>query len=205
MTVMGDGHPCRQTHAPRRPPVQNGGRRWIPAPPSSSWPLAWPAPTADTVRVAGITVENMAAFDETWAPLRHGRTLGPEQLAAVRSKTRDLHAALFAASVAVADRGAQVILWSEGNALVLGSDAAELIETGRRFAAERHVDLFLSLAVITPGQPLVENKTVRSAWPTRPGRCAWRWRTTGGELPRAPLQVWGWWASGSGPWRWVDR
>ena len=59
-----------------------------------------------------------------------------------------------------ASAGAKVVLWSEGNALVLQEDEEALIEAGRRLAEQRQIHLFMSLATVRPGQTLVENKSV---------------------------------------------
>jgi apolipoprotein N-acyltransferase len=122
--------------------------------------LALFAPKAETVRVAGIVIDNMDAFRGLWGPLQRGRTLGPTEVEEARSRTHRLNAALLAQSRHEARQGARIVVWSEGNALVLKDEEEDLIRQGGQLAAEEGIYLFLSMATITPGRPLVENKVV---------------------------------------------
>lgn len=113
-----------------------------------------------TVRVAGITIDNLAVFLDTWGPLTTGRTLTAEAAAEARPKTLELQQALLDSSREQARAGARIVVWSEANALVLKDDEAAFIQAGQRLAREEDVYLFMAMATITPGQPLAENKLV---------------------------------------------
>jgi apolipoprotein N-acyltransferase len=122
--------------------------------------MAFFPPKAESVRVATVTADNTDAFQMVWGPLQRGRTLTHESAEAARLTTFGLHDRLFAATEQEARAGARLVLWSEGNAMVLKDDEPALIERGQRFAQQHQVYLFISLAAVTPGEPLVENKTV---------------------------------------------
>lgn len=113
-----------------------------------------------TVRVAGITVDNLAVFFDTWGPLARGQMLSAEDAARVRPQTLKLQQDLLEASRAQARAGARIVVWSEANALTLRDDEAAFIAAGRQVAAEEGVYLFMAMATITPGEPLAENKLV---------------------------------------------
>lgn len=112
------------------------------------------------VRVAGITVDNLAVFRDTWGPLTTGKSLTEEAAAEARPKTLALQQALLDTSREQARAGARIVVWSEANALVLKDDEAAFIQAGQRLAQEEGVYLFMGMATITPGQPLAENKVV---------------------------------------------
>ena len=118
--------------------------------------LRSPEPRAK-VQVAGIVVDNMPVFRNTWGPLSYGRPLDPEAAERVRPSARALVQSLFDRSEQAADRGARIIVWSEANALIFASDEADMIHLGQSFAARRGVYLFMAAAVMTPGEPLAEN------------------------------------------------
>ena len=124
--------------------------------------LLLPQP-GETVRVASITVPNMEAFRSLWAPLKAGKQPSDADREAGRAKSEALLEQLFAASREEVEAGARVILWSEGNALVWQADEAALIDRGREFAAAHHVYLLMTMATLTPGKPLAENKAVMAA------------------------------------------
>lgn len=115
------------------------------------------APPSDTVRIAGIVVDNMTVFRETWAPLSYGEPLSETAAARVRGGADQLVDELFARSAAAAADGAKIIVWSEANALIFSNGEAALIDRGRAFATEHGVMLFMSAAVMTPGARLAEN------------------------------------------------
>jgi apolipoprotein N-acyltransferase len=76
-----------------------------------------------------------------------------------------LYDSLFILSQRVADRGAKIISWSEGNGFVLMSKQDSLIERGKFFARENKVYLLMALAVIEPGKitagkKFIENKAI---------------------------------------------
>lgn len=122
--------------------------------------LSFFLPKGDHVRIASITVENLDSFVAAWAPLQRGKSLTAEQLIQARTKTHHLHRQLLDITRREAEGGAKIVLWSEGNALVFKEDEAELIAQGQALAAETGAYLFLSMAVLTPGSPRAENKTV---------------------------------------------
>lgn len=118
--------------------------------------LRTPAPEP-TVRVAGIVVDNMAVFRNTWGPLSYGQPLDREAAERVRPSAKELVRTLFERSERAADRGAKIIVWSEANALIFASDEPDMIRLGQSFATRRGVYLFMAAAVMTPGEPLAEN------------------------------------------------
>ena len=115
------------------------------------------APESNTVRVAGIVVDNMDVFRETWAPLSYGAPLEEAAALHVRDDADQLVDELFARSAAAAADGAQIIVWSEANALIFSGAEQTLIERGRAFALEHRVILFMSAAIMEPGERLAEN------------------------------------------------
>lgn len=115
---------------------------------------------AQTVRAAGVTVDNMAVFKDTWGPLTYGKPLTAEQAAAAADKARGLQQTLLDRSREEAERGAKIIVWSEGNALVFKADEADFIRQGQSLAAEQKVYLFMALAAMAPGERRVENTVV---------------------------------------------
>lgn len=118
------------------------------------------ASTAPTVRMAGIVADNMAVFRDTWAPLSYGKTLGPEAAARARGAAAALQTRLLDATMAEARRGARIVAWSEGNALVFADQQAGFIARARTLAAREKIYLFMAMAVMTPGRPLAENVIV---------------------------------------------
>lgn len=115
------------------------------------------APEQQTVRVAGVAIDNMKVFRNTWAPLSYGAPLDETQAATVRIEADALVDRLFERSAAAADSGARIIVWSEANALIFSDAEADLIERGRAFAVDHNVLLFMSAAVMRPGARLAEN------------------------------------------------
>ena len=122
--------------------------------------LAFGGSPDETVRIAGITVDNLEAFHGTWGPLTYGRPLTPELAAASATKVGDLQAALLIETANQARAGARIIVWSEGNALVFKADEDTFIARAQAVAAEHRVYLFAAMAVMTPGERLVENKVI---------------------------------------------
>lgn len=117
-------------------------------------------PKAERVRVASVIVDNLAAYRLVWHPLQRGRALTPEAADEARGAMAALHERLLSVTRQEARAGAQLLLWSEGNALVLKDDEAKLIEQGQRLAQEEGIYLFISLSTVTPGELLVENQSV---------------------------------------------
>ncbi|WP_020597045.1 nitrilase-related carbon-nitrogen hydrolase [Spirosoma panaciterrae] len=77
---------------------------------------------------------------------------------------------LFHLSQRAVDKGAQLVLWSEGNLLLLKADEPALLAQGSAFAARNRVYLLMPIGVLHPGpimaadghsvRPFLENKTV---------------------------------------------
>ncbi len=137
-----------------------------------------------TVRVAGITVDNLRCLEAMYAdwfgkPVHLPadasqsspalqevqRAFGPfiAQPHHARFRTThgvftQLHDSLFALTRREARGGARIILWSEGNAFVLKENEADLVKRGAAFAAAHRVYLLMSLAVILPGEVTAERK-----------------------------------------------
>jgi len=113
---------------------------------------------APRVRVAGITVDNLPVFRNVWRPLSYGRPLDATAAAKARPQTLALQRRLLDASRQQARAGARIIVWSEGAAMTLGSDEAAFIAQGQKLAREEGVYLFMTMAVVTPGDALAVNK-----------------------------------------------
>jgi apolipoprotein N-acyltransferase len=83
------------------------------------------------------------------------------QFAPVRASMLTLQDRLFELSEREAQAGAQVIVWSEANALTLKTDESALLERGQTFARRRGVYLFMGVGALIPGQqPRIENKVI---------------------------------------------
>jgi apolipoprotein N-acyltransferase len=72
---------------------------------------------------------------------------------------------LFILSERAVKRGASLICWSEGSAIVFPCQQSDLIRRGRLFAAQNRIYLLMSVAVmdsgkITAGKKFIENKTI---------------------------------------------
>ncbi len=62
--------------------------------------------------------------------------------------------ALFERSERAVDRGARLVVWNEGATAVSPDEERALLDRGRAFAREHHVDLVLAYIVVTREQPL---------------------------------------------------
>ncbi len=122
--------------------------------------LALAVPEAPAVRIAGITVDNMDVFRNSWGPLSYGKPLTEAAAERARPKARVLQDELLARSRAEARAGAKVVVWTEGNALVFKADEAAFIRAGQALARQEGIYLFMAMATMTPGRPLAENKVV---------------------------------------------
>jgi len=76
-----------------------------------------------------------------------------------------LHDQLFVQSQKAVDRGAQLVMWSEGNGMVIKTDEPALIQRGRQFAARNRVYFLMAIAAVLPGKLtpqrlFLENKTI---------------------------------------------
>jgi apolipoprotein N-acyltransferase len=118
------------------------------------------APAADeSVRVAGIAVDNPALTVGVWNPVARGRPVTEEDRAGMRTRLETLHDSLFAASLREARAGARIIVWAEDNAIVFKEDEDRLIARGQTLARAEQIHLFMGLVALLPGEP-AENKVV---------------------------------------------
>lgn len=117
-------------------------------------------PAGATVRAAGIIVENMDVFRNSWGPLSYGRPLTAAAAEKGRPLARRLQDNLLLATRREARAGARLVVWSEANALVFGGDEASFVAEGQEVAREERIYLFMAMAVMTPGERLAENKLV---------------------------------------------
>jgi apolipoprotein N-acyltransferase len=122
--------------------------------------LAFAVPDAPTVRIAGITVDNMDVFRNSWGPLSYGKPLTESAAEQARPQAQELQNKLLAHSRAEARAGAKIVVWTEGNALVFKQDEAAFIRAGQALARREGIYLFMAMATMTPGDALVENKVV---------------------------------------------
>ena len=137
-----------------------------------------------TVRVAGITVDNLTCIEAMYADWfgkavhlladasqsspdlqEVQRAFGPflenPHHAKFRTAHRvftQLHDSLFALSGREARAGARIILWSEGNAFVLKENEAALVARSAAFARGHRAYLLMSLAVLLPGKVTADRK-----------------------------------------------
>ncbi|MGD1841226.1 MAG: nitrilase-related carbon-nitrogen hydrolase [Thermonemataceae bacterium] len=72
----------------------------------------------------------------------------------------NMHQKLLAQTVIAADRGAEIIVWSEGNGLALKHQEAMFIEQCQKLAVEKDIVLLATLNTKTLGQTRSENKVV---------------------------------------------
>lgn len=110
-----------------------------------------------TVRVAGVVVDNMPVFRDTWGPLSYGKVLDADAAERVRPQADALLAELFRRSEQAVRDGARIVVWSEGNALVFKAHEAGMVAAGQAFAARHRIYLFMAAAVMEPGKRLAEN------------------------------------------------
>jgi apolipoprotein N-acyltransferase len=113
-----------------------------------------------TVRVAGVVVDNLEVFRGAWGPLTYGRPLTERQAALAAGGVRRLQDALMQRTREAARAGARIVVWSEANALTFSAQEPALVAEARRLAADEAIYLFLSVAVMTPGEPRAVNKLI---------------------------------------------
>jgi apolipoprotein N-acyltransferase len=65
---------------------------------------------------------------------------------------QQLEDSLFALSEQAARQGAQIIVWSEANALVFASDSAKFLQRARSFAQNNQVYVLMGVGLIHPGK-----------------------------------------------------
>lgn len=151
-------------------------------------------PDAPRLAVGGVTVPNLHIIealyeDETGRAVRIDPHLAPASAALQEAKKglisfiqdpseRFRHGrkaiqqqqdSLFRLSTQAVRKGAKLVLWSEGSAMLLKADEPALLARGQVFAAQHRVYLLMAVAVIQPGplqqkdgsvRPFLENKTV---------------------------------------------
>lgn len=122
--------------------------------------LAYERPQDSTVRIAGIVVDNLDVFFDTWGPVARGRELTTEMAESARPGTHALFERLLEETRVQARAGARIVVWSEANALVLANDEQQLLAKATDVARSERIYLFVSLATLTPGRPLAENKMI---------------------------------------------
>jgi len=111
----------------------------------------------DTVRIASFTMT-------TDPPLRIAPLLGSklegQALTSVRGQLQGLQASLFARATQEARAGAQVVFWSEANAIVLDSDVDGVLSEGAGVSHDEGVYLGMAFSSLTPGQGTYDNRFV---------------------------------------------
>jgi apolipoprotein N-acyltransferase len=136
------------------------------------------APERETVRIAGVTVENFRFLEALYQDyfkkaIRIDKTISQSspQLQEVNKalipfienphdpafilahqEMENLHKELFRLSEKEAEAGAKIVLWSEANAFVLKENEATLIEKGRQLARTHDTYLLMAMGVILPGK-----------------------------------------------------
>ena len=117
-------------------------------------------PQDEEVRVAGVVVDNREAFRATWGPLNNGQVLDAQALEEVRPTAKALFANLLAHTQTAVAQGAEIVVWSEGNALVPAMDEAQLVSRASQLAREEGVWLFIAMAVMEPELNKAKNTVV---------------------------------------------
>ncbi len=115
---------------------------------------------APQVRVAGIVVDNLDVFRDTWGPLSYGTPLTQARAAAAAPQVRALQDELFSETIIAARQGATIIVWSEANAMVFAHDEPAFLAKAEDIARREGIYLFAAYANIRPGERLAENKLV---------------------------------------------
>lgn len=127
------------------------------------------------VQVAGITVagEQAAGREEGLSRLIRGEVFGEQDWRAFAEATRGVNQELLRLSRQEAERGAKVVLWSEGNAVVMGEELEGLIAQGSALAKKEGIWLGMGVASLTPGaERLLRNELVLVG---PDGAVAWRY------------------------------
>jgi apolipoprotein N-acyltransferase len=118
------------------------------------------APEAPTVRVAGIGWPKGII-----EPSEFLRILAPDLTATERKQIREkfgsLHDSFFERSRREVQAGAKIVVWPEGNLMVLKEDESAFLDRARRFAREHDIFLLMGMGTLEPGavRP-VDNKAV---------------------------------------------
>lgn len=105
---------------------------------SGSVRLTFFPPSAQTVRVAGISVPPQVSQQD----------FSPQTPAHLRSAFATINNYLLAQSLKEARAGAKIVVWAEKDALTLIGDEAALIERGQKLAREEHIYLEMGVKVL---------------------------------------------------------
>src|SRR4051794_38539691 len=138
--------------------------------------LAFFAPTADTVRVAGVSWSR-AAHDRSDAMLK---ALGPvrdaveRDPAAVRAAFAVVDDDLLASTERELAAGAKVVVWPEAGVRVLAADRAALLERVGALAVEHDAYIEVGLASLT-GEPGLAGTTNEAVLVDPQGRVGWQY------------------------------
>src|SRR5262249_47480577 len=87
------------------------------------------------------------------APARDG-----EKLAASRRSLDELSSRLLARAEKEADAGAQIVLWSEVNALILDSDEPAFLEAAGAICRRKNIYLVMGVGLLHLGERLLKNQ-----------------------------------------------
>lgn len=137
--------------------------------------LARAGSVGERVRVAGITVagEVAAGREAGLSRLIQGEAFGDEDWRAFAEASGAVNDELLRLSAREADRGAKLILWSEGNAVVLLEQLPALLSRGSALARERRVWLGMAVASLDPSATRMLHNELILVGPD--GSVAWRY------------------------------
>lgn len=118
------------------------------------------APEAATVRIAGIGWPKGII-----EPSEFMRVVAPDFTATereqIREKFRRLQDSFFERSRREVQAGAKIVVWPEGNLMVLKEDEMPFLERARQFAREHGIFLLMRMGTLDTGAPRpVDNKAV---------------------------------------------
>jgi apolipoprotein N-acyltransferase len=118
--------------------------------------LAASAPQAETVRIAGVTVEQSVDY---WTEVIDRGT--PEDVVRkYEAAFEELEDALFAESERAAQMGAKIIFWSEANVVFPTERKEPFLERAQTFAQEHQVYFIPAMVVLKYGESYGENMLV---------------------------------------------
>jgi apolipoprotein N-acyltransferase len=137
--------------------------------------LARAGSVGERVRVAGITVagEVAAGREAGLSRLIQGGAFGDEDWRAFTEASGAVNEELFRLSAREAERGAKLLLWSEGNAVVLAGQLPALLARGSALARERSVWLGMAVASFEPSAERMLRNELILVGPD--GNVAWRY------------------------------
>ncbi|WNG48189.1 apolipoprotein acyltransferase [Archangium minus] len=137
--------------------------------------LARAGSVGERVQVAGLTVagEVAAGREAGLSRLIQGGAFGDEDWRAFAEASRAVNEELLRLSEREAERGAKLILWSEGNAVVLAEQLPALLSRGSALARERSVWLAMAVASFEPSAERMLRNELILVGPE--GSVAWRY------------------------------